>query len=144
MRHTIDDTIKQLESTSSALKQQINTYKSASYQTLLKRKIYGIQVVQHTITLTETSVIDRKKWRFLEVRSATIPTTWAKRRQWTKVFELIPTLHVSILYVFSRSSTDKTLQTLLLIQSKVTEQLEAEISGLTEVVDQDTVRSHLD
>ncbi|KAI7852719.1 hypothetical protein BDC45DRAFT_428652, partial [Circinella umbellata] len=91
-QHSMDDTLKQIESTSNALKRQINLYKCASYDTIIKRKIYGIQVIQNTITLTETSIMNPAKWRFVEVRSATIPTTWAMRYQMLKVFELIAML----------------------------------------------------
>lgn len=104
IQHSMDDTLKQLESTANALKQQINTYKSASYDTIKKQKTYGIQVIQNAITLTETSIMSPTKWRFIELRSATIPVAWAKRHQMIKLFELIATLHVSSLSVMFRES----------------------------------------
>ena len=100
-QHSLDDTLKQIESTSNALKHQINTYKRASYDTIKKRKIYGIQVIQNTITLTETSIMNPAKWRFVELRSATIPTEWPMRYQMIKVFELIALLYVSPFVIYT-------------------------------------------
>ncbi|KAI7890025.1 uncharacterized protein EV154DRAFT_552597 [Mucor mucedo] len=105
-----------IEATTCGLKQQINSYKSASYQTIKRRKAFGIQVIQDTLTLTETSIIDPTKWRFVEVRSATIPVSWSDRSQIVKLFELVACLHEFVLE-----------------QSSVTEQLEAEENGIIEV-----------
>lgn len=91
----MEDTLKQLESTANAMKHEINSYQSASYKTIKRRKIFRIHIIQDTMTLTETSVKDPQRYRFVEIRSAIIPTVWEKRKQWTKVFELIATLYAS-------------------------------------------------
>jgi hypothetical protein len=66
-----------------------------------KRKTYDIQVIQNTITLTETSILDPAKWRFIELRSASIPVSWSDRAQVVKVFGLIAALHISLFPVCS-------------------------------------------
>ncbi|KAI8390985.1 uncharacterized protein BYT42DRAFT_628215, partial [Radiomyces spectabilis] len=101
-------------------------YKSASYHTIQKCKTYGIQVIQNTITLTETSIISPSTWRFIDLRSATIPTNWTKRHQMLKLFVLIATLHF-----------------LVLEQKNVTEQLESEVNGVVVVDEYDTISYRL-
>lgn len=76
---------------STATNQQHNT-------TLKQRKIFGIHIIQNTMTLTETSIKNEKRYRFVELRTATVPTTWDKCMNWVKVFELIATLYVSNIY----------------------------------------------
>lgn len=91
--------MKQLESTSNALKHEINAYQFASYNTMKRRKIFGVHSIQDKITLTDTSIKDRNTWRFVELRSAVVPTCWAKRKQWTKVFEWTATLYVRHIHI---------------------------------------------
>ncbi|KAI9006732.1 hypothetical protein CLU79DRAFT_824347 [Phycomyces nitens] len=124
--HSMNDTLEQIESTTASLEQQINIYKSASFETLKKRKSLGIQIIQNTLTLTETSIISPKKWRFVELRSAVIPTSWSSRAQLVKVFELVATLHI-----------------LVREQMEITEQLEAKVDGIEEVDKKDGVEFHL-
>ncbi|KAG2228028.1 hypothetical protein INT45_012052 [Circinella minor] len=123
----MDDTFKQIESTSNALKHQINLYKYGSYDAIIKRKIYGIQAIQNIITLTETSIMNPAKRRFL----ATIPTEWAMRYQMLKVFELIAMLYNDI------------TQELVLEQTNVTWFLEMEANGIVEVDQFKTVACRL-
>ncbi|KAI8643339.1 hypothetical protein BD408DRAFT_342608 [Parasitella parasitica] len=85
--HTIDDTYKQLKSTSNFLKYIITKYKMGSLKTLMKVQIPCISIIENCFTLCLTTVHNSTKWKFVEARSCTIPTTKAEKKQWVKVLE---------------------------------------------------------
>ncbi|CEP08047.1 hypothetical protein [Parasitella parasitica] len=87
--HIIDDTYKQLKSSSDFLKYIITKYKMGSLKTLRKIQIPCISVVENCLTLCLTTVHDFAKWNFVEARSCIIPTTTAEKKQWVKVFEFL-------------------------------------------------------
>ncbi|KAI8883853.1 hypothetical protein K501DRAFT_183705 [Backusella circina FSU 941] len=87
--HTIDDTYKQLKSTSYFLKSIITKYKMGSLKTLRKVQIPCISVVENCLMLCMTTVHDLVEWKFVEARSSTIPTTTAEKKQWIKIFEFL-------------------------------------------------------
>ncbi|KAI8065063.1 hypothetical protein BDF21DRAFT_388859 [Thamnidium elegans] len=87
--HSIDDTYKQLKSTSDFMKYIIAKYKVGSLKTLMKIQIPCVSVIENCLTLCLTSVHDNSKWKFVEARTCTIPTTRAEKKQWIKVFEFL-------------------------------------------------------
>lgn len=123
LEHTVDDSLKQIESTTGALKCQILHHLSAKYATLQNVKILGIQCVSDKMTLTSTSLEAEPKYKFLELRSANIPTSWNKRKCWMKVFEMLATIHV-----------------ILSEQRLLADELEDQANGLVEVSPNETAR----
>lgn len=124
--HIVDDTVRQIESTTGALKLELMKNLSASLETIKRRKILGVQCIVDKITLTSTSLNDREVYKVLELRSALIPVRWNERKKLVKFFELMATVQI-----------------VLLEQSRVSDDLEDELAGLTVVLPEGTVRSKL-
>lgn len=97
-KHICEDTIKQINNTINCLKLELINYRRASIGTIQKRKTFGIQFINEKMTLSETFLTEEKKWAFILVRTAVIPTTFSKRKQLIKVFELLSKLLVSTCY----------------------------------------------
>ncbi|KAM3587037.1 hypothetical protein VKS41_002083 [Umbelopsis sp. WA50703] len=116
LTHSIDDTVKQLDSTTGALKSLIMHHLSANFDTLKRLSVLGIQCIANKITLSATSLNEAHRYKCMELRSAEVPTSWDGRKKWFKVFELMATL-----------------QTVLLEQMRVLDELENEVNGLVEV-----------
>jgi hypothetical protein len=93
--HTEEDTLKQISNTSHCLKMDLALYKRASFDTFLKRQVFGIQFMGDKMTLTSSRLISPTRYAFIEVRSAVIPTDYAHRCSWVKVFELLLKLKVN-------------------------------------------------
>lgn len=69
----------------------------ASFETLRKVKIFGVQAVEKMIILTETSYDEEStKYLFKVVRTARIPIEYEERYNWLKVFELLAYLLVEL------------------------------------------------
>ncbi|CAO3595880.1 unnamed protein product [Absidia cylindrospora] len=95
--HATEDTLKQMSNTSNCLKMEMKKYKLASYDTFLKRQIFGIHFIHDKMTLTSTRMESPNRYSFIEVRSATIPTKYEQRCDWIKVFELLLKLKASLI-----------------------------------------------
>ncbi|KAI7855409.1 hypothetical protein BDC45DRAFT_439245 [Circinella umbellata] len=93
---TIEDTVKILECATSSLVHQQSKYKNASIETFKKLRVFSIHVIKNKITLSSTMLCDRYRWNHIELRSATIPSTWTHRLELLKYFELLATLMVCI------------------------------------------------
>ncbi|GAN02977.1 hypothetical protein MAM1_0032d02427 [Mucor ambiguus] len=87
--HNVDDTFKQLKSTSDFLKYIMSKYKAAALRTMMELKIPCVTIIDNCLTLCITSVHDKAKWRFVEARTCIIPTTARDKKEWIKVFELL-------------------------------------------------------
>jgi hypothetical protein len=124
--HTVDDTVKQIESTTGALKLELMKNLSASFETIKRREVLGVPCIVDKITLTPTSLNDRKVYKVLELRSALIPVRWNEHKKWVNFLELMVTVQV-----------------VLLKQSRVSDDLEGEMAGLTAVLLGVTVSSKL-
>ncbi|KAI8970145.1 hypothetical protein BDF20DRAFT_889586 [Mycotypha africana] len=74
--HTIEDSLKILECSVSALKKEVAHYKNASLKTFKRLKVYSLQVIRTQVTLSEMSLYDKNYWKFIEKRSAKLPTNW--------------------------------------------------------------------
>ncbi|KAI8334824.1 hypothetical protein BC941DRAFT_356528, partial [Chlamydoabsidia padenii] len=116
IEHSEEDTIKQICNTSSCLKMDMKKYQFASFDTFRRRQVFGLQFINDKMTLTTTSIIDKERYAFIETRSARIPTSYKDRWNWIKVFELLLKLKAD-----------------LLEQEKVTDLLERECVGVTNV-----------
>ncbi|KAG0924812.1 hypothetical protein G6F57_017892 [Rhizopus arrhizus] len=95
--HTISDTAKQISNTIAMLKGFTRENMDASFETLRKVKIFGVQAVEKMIILTETSYDEEStKYLFKVVRTARIPIEYEERYNWLKVFELLAYLLVEL------------------------------------------------
>ncbi|KAI8967367.1 hypothetical protein BDF20DRAFT_829667, partial [Mycotypha africana] len=95
--HTISDTAKQISNTISMLKGFTMANMDASFETLKLVKIFGVQAIERTITLTETSYDDEStKYLYKVVRTARIPIEYEERYDWLRVFELLAYLLVEL------------------------------------------------
>ncbi|CAO3639361.1 unnamed protein product [Mucor hiemalis] len=94
--HTLEDTLKLLVECNGALCYILSHFKNSRFETALKKSTFGVQVIKDTITLSKMNLKGDKMWKFVEIRSATIPTSWSDRFSWVKMFELIATLFLCL------------------------------------------------
>jgi hypothetical protein len=87
--HSMDNTIKQVNSTTGTLKDLILQNLSTNYATLQKVQFLGIYSILDKITLTCTLLKKENKYRFSELRAAQIPTGWA-----FLVYDFSSTIHL--------------------------------------------------
>ncbi|KAK4516824.1 Ubiquitin fusion degradation protein 4 [Mucor velutinosus] len=90
--HIIDDTYKQLKSTSDFYKYLISKYTMGSLQTLMAIKIPCVTIISNCLTLCLTTIHNEHKWKYVEVRSCVIPTNTKERKAWIKAFEFLACL----------------------------------------------------
>ncbi|KAI7855411.1 hypothetical protein BDC45DRAFT_568305 [Circinella umbellata] len=86
------NTVKILECATSLLVHQQLKYKNAFIETFKKLRVFSIHAIKNKITLSSTMLCDRHSWNHIELRSATIPSTWTNRLEVLKYFELLATL----------------------------------------------------
>ncbi|KAI8997262.1 hypothetical protein BDB01DRAFT_830865 [Pilobolus umbonatus] len=95
--HTISDTAKQIRNTISILKGFTMANMDASFGTLRQVKIFGVQAIERTITVTETSYDEEStKYLYKVVRTARIPIEYEERYNGLRVFELLAYLLVEL------------------------------------------------
>ena len=73
--HADEDTLKLLEYTSICLQREKQNYQQASWKTSAKRRMFGLQLVSHKLSLI-TTFINEQRWACLWQRSSIIPSTW--------------------------------------------------------------------
>ncbi|KAI7897121.1 uncharacterized protein EV154DRAFT_580725 [Mucor mucedo] len=78
--HVVDDTYKQLKSSSDFLKYIITKYKMGSVTTLKKVQVPCVSIVENCLTLCLTTILNSEKWTFVEARSCIIPTNTAEKK----------------------------------------------------------------
>ncbi|KAI8393413.1 uncharacterized protein BYT42DRAFT_479218, partial [Radiomyces spectabilis] len=83
-----EDVLILLECTSAYLESDMIEFPNASLTTFKRRQVLAIQAIDNKITLLE-SKFDGKVFTCVEIRSALVPTDWAGRFQWIRVFELL-------------------------------------------------------
>ncbi|GAB5587726.1 hypothetical protein Unana1_02626 [Umbelopsis nana] len=96
VQQTIDDSIKQISSMILMLKGLGNSHLNASFNTVMKTNVFGIQSIKTSIILSEIQVDEHGKFVYKEVRTAEIPTTYAQRNKWLRIFELLAYLLVGL------------------------------------------------
>lgn len=125
--HTIDDTAKQINSSIMMLKSNVRKHLDASFETMCKVEVYGIQTVRNSITLSKTSLNDiQGGYIYQELRTTEIPVNYIQRHKWLKVMDLMAVL-----------------LSLLEKQEKIMKQLDLEQNGAADVQDNLRVRSVL-
>jgi hypothetical protein len=92
--HTIEDSLKILECSMSALRKEASHYKNASKKTFEELKVFSVHVVTTQVTLCEMSFHDENNWKVLETRTAKLPTNWNDRICLVQYLELLATLFV--------------------------------------------------
>ncbi|KAI8368131.1 uncharacterized protein BYT42DRAFT_503749, partial [Radiomyces spectabilis] len=93
---TIDDSVKQIHNMLNMLKGIANTHLNSSFHTFLQTKVYGIQSIRATVTLSEIQVNHRGKYIHRQVVTATIPTCHQERNKWLGVFNMVAYLLVAM------------------------------------------------
>ncbi|KAI8056318.1 uncharacterized protein B0P05DRAFT_287114 [Gilbertella persicaria] len=64
------------------------------HSSVLNLAVYGIQCIKSKLTLMKTTLDSHSDcFQIVELRSASIPTTWAQRTDMIRVFELLVCLH---------------------------------------------------
>ncbi|KAF7729649.1 hypothetical protein EC973_004022 [Apophysomyces ossiformis] len=96
VQHTIEDTLKILDCSTSSLLLTASKYKNCDFELFKKLNIFCLHIIRDKITLLATRVHDGAQWEHVEVRSAIIPTMWSKRLLWIRVLELYATLMVQL------------------------------------------------
>ncbi|KAI7868425.1 hypothetical protein BDF14DRAFT_1724649 [Spinellus fusiger] len=97
--HTIEDSLKILECSMSALRKEASHYKNASKKTFEELKVFSVHVVTTQVTLCEMSFHDENNWKVLETRTAKLPTNWNDRICLVQYLELLATLFKGVLKV---------------------------------------------
>ncbi|KAI9281445.1 hypothetical protein BC943DRAFT_329921 [Umbelopsis sp. AD052] len=88
--HTSSDTVKLLKSAIEMLKVHQREFMDADFATLSKRKILTVQTVRHTMTLSSVSLTDDdKKYKYIQLRWARVPSSWKERDDWLRMFEFL-------------------------------------------------------
>jgi hypothetical protein len=93
--HTMGDTVKLIQSAAEVLKAEAMTVQDARLETFLKRKVLIVHLVTQKMTLSSVCALQNKKYKVVELRSATLASKWGERREWLKMFELLATIMVS-------------------------------------------------
>lgn len=83
--HSIDDTLKQLKSTSDFLKYSMAKYKFGVLGTLMKLRIPCVSTIDNCLGVCS----DHRIWKFVEARTCIIPTTIAEKKQCINVLEFL-------------------------------------------------------
>lgn len=94
--HSVGDTYKIVESMTSSLSIMMLHKQDCKFSSVLNLAVYGIQCIKNRLTLMKTTLDPHSdRFQIVELRSASIPTTWAQRAGMIKVFEILVCLHVS-------------------------------------------------
>ncbi|KAG0734341.1 hypothetical protein G6F57_016114 [Rhizopus arrhizus] len=113
VKHTEDDTLKQIHSSITMLKTDINNHRNAAFSTMCQIETFGIHCVKKETTLSKTKLNGATGgYIYQEIRSAEIPVTYEERHKWLKMADLLATL-----------------MNLLIVQQKIKDQLDKENSG---------------
>ncbi|CEG69279.1 hypothetical protein RMATCC62417_05379 [Rhizopus microsporus] len=86
--HTLQDSLKNIKSTTDALMNVMCRYSNASVTTLKKVHVYSVQTIQNTMTAIQYSLKDRKRWRAFECGSILLPMVYEERKQLIQLYEL--------------------------------------------------------
>ncbi|KAG1560055.1 hypothetical protein G6F49_003052 [Rhizopus delemar] len=92
--HSVGDTYKIVESMTSSLSIMMLHKQDCKFSSVLNLAVYGIQCIKNRLTLMKTTLDPHSdRFQIVELRSASIPTTWAQRAGMIKVFEILVCLH---------------------------------------------------
>ncbi|GAA5795446.1 hypothetical protein HPULCUR_000804 [Helicostylum pulchrum] len=67
----------------------------ASFDTICKTEVYGVQSIRNSITLSKTSLNGVQVYRHQELRTTEIPVDYAQRHKWLKAM-----VHMAVLLRF--------------------------------------------
>ncbi|KAG0162020.1 hypothetical protein DFQ28_003703 [Apophysomyces sp. BC1034] len=84
---TVDDSVKQISSMIAMLKGMASSHRNASFATMLKTKVFGLQSIKTTLVLSEVQFTEQGKFTYNQLRTAEIPTSYMQRSKWLRVFE---------------------------------------------------------
>ncbi|ORX60499.1 hypothetical protein DM01DRAFT_1317064 [Hesseltinella vesiculosa] len=94
--HTLDDTIKLVECSIMALKNEAASRKDCDWEIFKNTPAFTIHVICDQITLSKTTFLDSSRWAHVQLRSSQIPASWNKRILYFKFAELLATLYLSL------------------------------------------------
>ncbi|KAG1149847.1 hypothetical protein G6F37_001981 [Rhizopus arrhizus] len=110
VKHTENDTLKQIHNSITMLKADINNHRNAVFSTMCQIETFGIHFVKKEITLSKTKLNGASGGYICqEIRSAKIPVAYEERHKWLKMADLLATL-----------------MNLLIVQQKIRDQLDRE------------------
>ncbi|ORX55214.1 hypothetical protein DM01DRAFT_306714 [Hesseltinella vesiculosa] len=89
IQHTLGDTLKLLDCSTSSLMCLASKVPNASMATLRKISVVTLQVIANKITMFATHICHGSKFEVVEVRSCLIPTTWQDRYHNVQFLELM-------------------------------------------------------
>ncbi|KAF9346834.1 hypothetical protein BGX26_001657 [Mortierella sp. AD094] len=89
--HTLNDTIKNAQSSISMLNAVVRRNQHARFTTMAQLVTFSSQSVCKTLALTTTQLDQDKPGKYIvqQCRSAQVPTSFEERLNWFKVFEMI-------------------------------------------------------
>ncbi|CEP19194.1 hypothetical protein [Parasitella parasitica] len=124
--NTLEDTLKLICECNGALFYILSQFNKCSFETALRRSTFGVQVIKNTLTLSKMNLKNATQWKFVELRSAIVPTKWDDRFEWVAMFELMASLYLK-----------------LIEQEQVIMDIKKENSGLEYVAAKDTFSARL-
>lgn len=74
------------------IKSNIQKNLDASFDTVFKTELYGVQSVRNSITLSKTSLTGIQGYIYQELRTTEIPVDYSQRHKWLKVMDLMAAL----------------------------------------------------
>ncbi|CAO3665988.1 unnamed protein product [Rhizopus stolonifer] len=89
---TTDDSVKQIHNMLNMLnmfKAIANTHLNSSFQTFLQMKVYGIQSIKATVSLSEMQMNDQGKFVHRQDLTATISIRYQERNKWLVVLNMV-------------------------------------------------------
>lgn len=95
LKHTLEDTLKNLKHGTDSLAGILCEYKSCSLETAKKIVVLTGHVIGNKLTIIKYSCGDSCKWTAVETRSCTIPLTYEARKDSIKLFEVFAYIYVS-------------------------------------------------
>lgn len=99
--HSIEDSLKIFECSVASLRKEASHYPHASLKSLKLLNVFSLHVIKTQVTLCEMVLSNNNKWKFIERRTACIPTNRNDLIGFVQYLELLTTLFVCIINIQS-------------------------------------------
>lgn len=94
--HTVESTIKLIETESQCLIDGMGNNRLASFKTFRRRRVLSLHCIKNKLSLSSTRALNQERWGCALIRPCIAARDWKERIHWMKVFELFVKMHVSV------------------------------------------------
>lgn len=142
--HIRANTLKLEGAAAEILKAEAAKHQNSSFSSYLKLKVLTIHTVKNKMILSSVSYTKQKKYKIMELRTATVPLEWDERPRWFLMFDLLAHIMVrfQLIFLFLAQSKSR-FQEILIEQKSVFEQLQQE-GDEGGVLYEDTIRFRME